>query len=332
MVLVTSPRNRQAQKKNLSIQVAGVIASILLISAFALFWTSSSSSTATTTTTEKLSSLRLPIKSRLTKRLQQQQQHGKEKKWPALSEVYDGQKVIADPQFLLDFAILGFEKSGTSTLMKWLGSHPEVQCFQEEIYDLYRNRTGTLVWRLHSQTEPGFHYKRGYKSPIDVFNANAIHLLDQYFPKTRLLLALRHPVLYVSFLEFGSDLRRWEIVLSMSAELSHLHHINNIIDIITITVRISVQLSYSEFTRSRWSLHDAAGWHWRMWRKFARGLYRSFQFRAMDVPHGQNVEHVSNSNRTNTSQRQIIRLCQQSQSDTKSSLCSRIISIDGRQS
>ncbi|CAB9507497.1 expressed unknown protein [Seminavis robusta] len=116
--------------------------------------------------------------------------------WPPLSAVYDGQKVISDPQFLLDFAIIGFEKSGSSTFMQWLGAHPQVQCFQEEIYDLYQNKTGAMVWRLHTQLKPGFEYKRGYKSPGDIFLANTIHLLDEYFPKTRLILSLRHPILY----------------------------------------------------------------------------------------------------------------------------------------
>jgi len=194
----SSPRNRQAQKRNQTILVVLVTASLLLVTVSALvWWTASPSATATSSTRQAssfTSQLRLPSKNRLTAR---QQELDADRKWPPLSEIYNGQKVIADPQFLLDFAILGFEKSGTSTLMKWLGAHPQVQCFQEEIYDVYRNRTGSLVWRLHTQTKPGFDYKRGYKSPVDIFSANALQLLDTYFPKTRLLLALRHPVLYV---------------------------------------------------------------------------------------------------------------------------------------
>ena len=127
-------------------------------------------------------------------------QKDSQKEWPPLETVYNGQDIIGDPQYLLDFAIIGFEKSGSSTFMKWLGAHPQVQCFQEEIYDLYQNKPGAMVWRLHTQLEPGWDYKRGYKSPGDVFLANAIHLLDEYFPKTRLILALRHPVRYVSTL------------------------------------------------------------------------------------------------------------------------------------
>ena len=125
-------------------------------------------------------------------------QNDKISAWPPLEDVYNGQDIIGDPQYLLDFAIIGFEKSGSSTFMKWLGAHPQVQCFQEEIYDLYQNKPGAMVWRLHTQLESGWDYKRGYKSPGDIFLANVIHLLDDYFPKTRLILALRHPIRYVS--------------------------------------------------------------------------------------------------------------------------------------
>ena len=127
--------------------------------------------------------------------------------WPKLEDIVvdvtnkNGKKrkeIISDPQFLLDFAIVGFEKCGTSTLMEWLGASPAVKCFQEEIYDLYTNETGTLAWRMYTQFPHGYEYKRGYKSPIDIFNANALHMLDKYFPQTRLIVALRHPVLYVS--------------------------------------------------------------------------------------------------------------------------------------
>jgi hypothetical protein len=116
--------------------------------------------------------------------------------WPDLESIWHQGKMVGNPQFLLDFAIVGFEKCGTSTLMNWLGSHPQAQCFQEEVYDLYRNLTGAMIWRLYTGLEQGYQYRRGYKSPVDIFNMNVFHLLDQYFPNTKLLLTLRHPVLY----------------------------------------------------------------------------------------------------------------------------------------
>lgn len=183
MVAIASPQQRKAQQEE-RIKIAAIVSISVLVSVLVLFHFLSG-------TSHEDSRLRLPVN------IKRRMKHQNEP-WPELAEVYDGRKVIGDPQFLLDFAVIGFEKSGTSTLMKWFGAHPQIQFFQEEIYDLYRNRTGSMVWRLHTQLEPGWKYKRGYKSPIDIYLANALFLLDQYFPKTKLFLALRHPVRYVS--------------------------------------------------------------------------------------------------------------------------------------
>jgi hypothetical protein len=118
--------------------------------------------------------------------------------WPPLAELVNGDnQLLADPQFLLDFVIIGIEKCGTSTLMKWLGAHPEVRCFQQEDLSLYKNLPGQLVKRLY-QTYPGEKFKRGYKNPIDLFQPCVLKNFQEIFPETKLLLTIRHPVRYVS--------------------------------------------------------------------------------------------------------------------------------------
>ena len=73
------------------------------------------------------------------------------KEWPTSKEEFFQHGIpVGDPQMLLDFAIVGTEKSGTSTLMKWFGAHEQVQCFQEEIYDLYDQKPETFVTREKS--------------------------------------------------------------------------------------------------------------------------------------------------------------------------------------
>jgi hypothetical protein len=42
------------------------------------------------------------------------------------------QRITGDVQFLLDFAIIGFAKSGTTALSKWLDTHPEISDFLHE--------------------------------------------------------------------------------------------------------------------------------------------------------------------------------------------------------
>jgi hypothetical protein len=120
--------------------------------------------------------------------------------WPPLDEIVNGDnQLLADPQFLLDFAIIGVEKCGTSTLMKWLGAHPEVKCFQYEDQSLFLNQPGVLAKRLY-QTFPGEKFKRGYKNPIDLFQPCVLKSFQEIFPETKLLLTIRHPVRYVSVL------------------------------------------------------------------------------------------------------------------------------------
>ena len=40
--------------------------------------------------------------------------------------------IVGDLQFLLDFAIVGHAKCGTSTMMEWLGLHGQISCFAGE--------------------------------------------------------------------------------------------------------------------------------------------------------------------------------------------------------
>jgi len=76
---------------------------------------------------------------------------------PSLRQIVNAtDHIIGDSQFLLDFAIVGFGKCGTSTMMSWLGQHPEVACIHQLIRRLYRNLPA------HG------HFKRGYKCPADL--------------------------------------------------------------------------------------------------------------------------------------------------------------------
>jgi len=76
--------------------------------------------------------------------------------------VNDKGEIVRDPQFLLDFAIVGFGMCGTSTIMHWLAEHPEVKSFREEVWELMYQRPDKLIQLLYLELPPGF-YKRGYK-------------------------------------------------------------------------------------------------------------------------------------------------------------------------
>jgi hypothetical protein len=57
--------------------------------------------------------------------------------------------IIGDPQFLLDFAIIGHVKCATSTMMHWLASHPETLLFPYEVPHLCRGKLGGFVKKLY---------------------------------------------------------------------------------------------------------------------------------------------------------------------------------------
>jgi hypothetical protein len=47
--------------------------------------------------------------------------------------------ISGNVQFLLDFAILGVPKCGTSTMMRWLNQHSLASVIDTEVYDLMQN-------------------------------------------------------------------------------------------------------------------------------------------------------------------------------------------------
>jgi len=90
--------------------------------------------------------------------------------YPELSSLLsrDGSKIIGNVQHLLDFAIVGFPKTATTTLMIWISRHPEVQMFSREIHSLKNSNPAELVRLLHS-LRPGENFKRGYKGMLAFF-------------------------------------------------------------------------------------------------------------------------------------------------------------------
>lgn len=125
---------------------------------------------------------------------------------PPLSSLIDeNDEITADVQWLLDFAIIGFPKTGTSTIMRWLAKHEEVQMYEMEIQSLGKGNPPELIRYLYD-LPPGSYYKRGFKDPRDVQSRPAMDALQRYWPKTKLIIGLRHPVKWfeswVSYLSF----------------------------------------------------------------------------------------------------------------------------------
>lgn len=111
-------------------------------------------------------------------------------------------EIIGDVQFLMDFAIVGYPKTATSTKVRWLAKHSEIQMYDHEIYHMKDGQPANMVRTLYALPE-GDQFKRGYKAPRDIHNPRALDSFTKYWPKTKFIVGLRHPVLWFeSFYNF----------------------------------------------------------------------------------------------------------------------------------
>jgi hypothetical protein len=105
----------------------------------------------------------------------------------------DNDQIIGDPEWLLDFAILGYGKCGTSTMMFWLKEHPEIQAFGREKGHFMARKPGLMIRQLYENLEPG-PYQRGYKAPQDVTQTHILDYYRAYWPNAKFILGIRHPI------------------------------------------------------------------------------------------------------------------------------------------
>jgi hypothetical protein len=116
---------------------------------------------------------------------------------PPLSELVGDSPidVRADVQFLMDWAIVGYPKTATSTKLRWLSRQKEIKAYDYEIYHLKNGEPADMVRKLY-ELPAGDQYKRGYKAPRDIHNIRALYAFAAFWPKTKLIVGLRHPVLW----------------------------------------------------------------------------------------------------------------------------------------
>jgi hypothetical protein len=115
---------------------------------------------------------------------------------PKLSSIlnFTSGQIIGDPNSLLDFAIIGFPKCGTTALHLWLGQHPQIHLLENEVFSLLNKAPDRLIFRLYTQLPSNETYKRGYKNPLDIRVPHSLAYIRRFFPKTLLMIGIRHPV------------------------------------------------------------------------------------------------------------------------------------------
>ena len=114
--------------------------------------------------------------------------------WPAFDHYVDSYgNITGDVQFLLDFAIIGFGKCGTTAMLDWLKGHPQTQCIESEVWDMVLGHPEAVVSKLYN-LPPGRQYKRGYKSPREIVDSRVLRYHRTYFPATKLFVGIRSPI------------------------------------------------------------------------------------------------------------------------------------------
>lgn len=118
--------------------------------------------------------------------------------WPKLDTLIGDRvkNVKRDVDFMLDFAIVGHPKCATTFFMAYLASQQEIAMPAHEIQSMSARRPAEMVATLYELDKDGYGYKRGYKAPRDIVSLKALSTIREYFPTTRLIVGLRHPVLW----------------------------------------------------------------------------------------------------------------------------------------
>ena len=114
----------------------------------------------------------------------------------------DGTQIHGDVSSLLEVAIVGFAKCSTSFLVKYLNAYSEVFFANKEWCSLSKNRPAELIEQFYTEAtsadlqlyQPPLKKKRGLKCPLELRTEFAVEHYATYFPRTKLMVQIRHPL------------------------------------------------------------------------------------------------------------------------------------------
>lgn len=130
--------------------------------------------------------------------------------------------IISEVEWLLDFAIIGFPKCGTSSLKRWLNTSSSIFLDGYEVNGLSNNKPDDVVQHLYdvvSSQKPKV--KVGIKNPTDL--ESSLQYYNRYFPNTQLFVLLRHPIHW--FQSFYNFRRRKHDRLGIASTMPLLEHL-----------------------------------------------------------------------------------------------------------
>mmetsp|Transcript_3092 Transcript_3092/g.6595 ORF Transcript_3092/g.6595 Transcript_3092/m.6595 type:complete len:354 (-) Transcript_3092:37-1098(-) len=112
---------------------------------------------------------------------------------PRLEEYIQEWNITKNVNWLLDFSIVGFPKTGTTTLMLYLKNQTEsIFIFDDERCELGWNQHVPLLKDLHTRYQPHLHM--GIKCPRDLEVDLSLENYRSYFPDTKFIVGVRNPI------------------------------------------------------------------------------------------------------------------------------------------
>jgi len=112
-------------------------------------------------------------------------------------------EIIGDVNFLLDWAVLGFPKCGTTSLLKYLNTGTSSIDLEHERCDAgysssrYDRNMTTLIRSLYHDlyvpNNGNVTIARGLKCPKGLVSRSVLNF-DRYFPNTQIIIGVRHPI------------------------------------------------------------------------------------------------------------------------------------------
>jgi len=104
------------------------------------------------------------------------------------------------PRPLLDFAVIGFPKTGTSFMEHYLFNTEETfidnqeNCFTDADMDMAAHLMSTRGYTLGHKTDDGYRVKNAVKCPKDLMGPHSVANYQHNFPSIKFVVSTRHPV------------------------------------------------------------------------------------------------------------------------------------------
>lgn len=115
---------------------------------------------------------------------------------PSAKALFDGSNVTGDVSWLLNLAIIGFGKCGTSSMVGHFSQHKQISMMNREHCEFTWRDDDTILLKALESELPHGNYMRGLKCPSLVRSPLGMQRLAKYFPNVRLIVGVRHPILW----------------------------------------------------------------------------------------------------------------------------------------